>query len=86
MWGNENWKKDAVIKNLESCIADKFVGTPFFGFHQKNEKGKQKVVFQGEGKQKVVKQLSYPRGYLKSKSRIRWGTPKVVSVVGVGGN
>jgi hypothetical protein len=30
---------------------------------QKNEKGKEKLVFQGEGIQKVVVQLSYKWGY-----------------------
>ena len=58
----------------------------FFGFHKKNEKGKEKVVFQGEGKQKVVVQLSYPQGYVESINRILRGKLKVVLVVDVGGN
>jgi hypothetical protein len=41
-------KKDALLKILIRIIADKFVDT-FFGFHKKNEIGKEKVVFQGEG-------------------------------------
>jgi hypothetical protein len=57
-----------------------------FGFHKKNEKGKEKVVFQGEGKQKVVVQLPYPQGYVESINRIRRGKLKVVIVVDVGGN
>jgi len=40
-------------------IADKFVETTFIGFHTKNEKGKEKVVFQGDGIQKVIVQLPY---------------------------
>ncbi len=32
---------------------------PFFGFHKKNEKGKQKVVFQGESIKKVVVLIPY---------------------------
>jgi hypothetical protein len=35
-------------------------------FTKKNEKGKEKVVFQGEGIEKVVVQLSYKWGYVES--------------------
>ncbi len=51
-----------------------------------NEKGKEKVVFQGEGKQKVVVQLPYPQGYVESINKIRREKLKVVIVVDVGGN
>ncbi len=58
----------------------------FFGFHKKNEKGKEKVVFQGEGIQKVVVQLPYTWGYVDSINRIRRSKLKVKIVVEVGGN
>ena len=57
-----------------------------FLISQKNEKGKEKVVFQGEGIQKVVVQLSYKWGYDDSIHRIRRSKLKVVLVVEVGGN
>ncbi len=60
--------------------------TTFIGFHKKNEKGKEKVVFQGEGIQKVVLQLPYTWGYVDSINRIRRSKLKVVLVVGAGGN
>ena len=37
-----------------------------FRILQKNEKGKEKVVFQGEGIEKVVVQLPYTWGYVES--------------------
>jgi hypothetical protein len=55
-------------------------------FTKKNEKGKEKVVFHGEGIQKVVVQLSYKWGYDDSIHRIRRSKLKVVLVVEVGGN
>ena len=58
----------------------------FFGFHKKNEKGKDKVVFQGEGIEKVVVQLPYTLGYVESINRIQRSKPKVILVVEVGGN
>ena len=56
----------------------------FFGFHKKNEKGKQKVVFQGESIKKVVVLIPYKWGYVESKNRIRRCKLKVVKVVDVG--
>jgi hypothetical protein len=56
----------------------------FFGFHKKNEKGKQKVVFQGESIKKVVVLIPYKWGYVESKNRIRRSKLKVVKVVDVG--
>ncbi len=50
----------------------------FFGFHKKNENGKEKVVFQGEGIEKVVVHESI--------NRIQRSKPKVILVVEVGGN
>ena len=47
-------------------------------FTKKNEKGKEKVVFQGEGIQKVVVQLPYTWGYVDSIHRIRRSKLKVV--------
>jgi hypothetical protein len=41
-------KKRCFPENFDSWIADKFVGTHFSDFTKKNEKGKEKVVFQGE--------------------------------------
>ena len=58
----------------------------FFGFHRKNKKGKEKVVFQGEGIQKVVVQLPYTWGHVDSINRIRRSKLKVVLVVEVGRN
>ncbi len=55
-----------------------------FGFHKKNEKGKQKVVFQGESIKKVVVLIPYKWGYVESKNRIRRSKLKVVKVVDVG--
>ena len=52
--------------------------TTFIGFHKKDEKGKEKVVFQGEGIQKVVVQLPYTWGYVDSIHRIRRIKLKVV--------
>ena len=46
-------------------------------FTKKNENGKEKVVFQGEGIQKVVVQLSYKWGYDDSIHRIRRSKLKV---------
>ena len=57
-----------------------------FGFHKKNEKGKEKIVFQGEGIEKVVVQLHYTWGYVKSINRIGRCKLKVILVVEVGGN
>jgi hypothetical protein len=56
----------------------------FFGFHKKNEKGKQKVVFQGESIKKVVVPIPYKWGYVECKNRIRRSKLKVVKVVDVG--
>ena len=47
-------KKRCFTENVDSWITDKFVGTHFSDFTKKNEKGKEKVVFQGEGREKVV--------------------------------
>ena len=58
----------------------------FFGFRKKTRKVKKKVVFQGEGIQKVVVQLSYKWGYDDSIHRIQRSKLKVVKVVEVGGN
>ena len=55
-------------------------------FTKKYEKGKEKVVFQGEGIQKVVVQLPYTWGYVDSINRIQRGTGKVVKVVSTWGN
>jgi hypothetical protein len=52
--------------------------TTFIGFHKENEKGKEKVVFQGEGIQKVIVQLPYTWGYVDSMNRIWRGKIKVV--------
>ena len=79
-------KKRCFPENFDSWIADKFVGTHFSDFTKKNETGKEKVVFQGEGIQKVVVQLSYKWGYDVSIHRIRRSKLKVVLVVEVGGN
>ena len=78
--------KRCFTENFNSCIADKFVGTHFSDFTKKNEKGKEKVIFQGEGIQKVVVQLPYTWGYLDSINRIRRSKLKVKIVVEVGGN
>jgi hypothetical protein len=58
----------------------------FFGFHKKNKKGKEKVVFQGEGIEKVVVQLPYTWGYVESINRIHRSKIKVILVVEVEGN
>jgi hypothetical protein len=50
-------KKRCFPENFDSWIADKFVGTHFLDFTKKNKKGKEKVIFQGEGIEKVVVQL-----------------------------
>ncbi len=55
----------------------------FFGFHQKYEKGKEKVVSLGEGTEKVVVQLYDTWGYVNSINRIRGGILKVAKVVEV---
>jgi len=78
-------KKEMLPENFESWIADKFVGTHFSEFSKKT-KGKEKVVFQGEGIEKVVVQLPYTWGYVESINRIRRSTLKVILVVEVGGN
>jgi len=57
-----------------------------FLISQKNEKGKEKVVSQGEGIEKVVVQLPYSWGHVKSINRIRRSKLKVILVVEVGGN
>ena len=59
----------------------------FFRFHKKNEKGKDKVVFQGEDNiQKVVVQLPYTWGNVDSINRIRRSKLKGNIVVEVRGN
>ena len=58
----------------------------FFGFHKKNEKGKERAVFQGEGIDKMVVQLPYTWGYVESINRIRRSKLKMILVVEVGGN
>ena len=58
----------------------------FFRFHKKKQKGKEKVVFQGEGIEKVVVQLPYMWRYVESINRIRRSKLKVVKVVEVGKN
>jgi hypothetical protein len=68
---NENWKKRCFPEIFDSWIADKFFGKQFFGFHKKNKKGKQKVVFQGESIKKVVLLIPYKWGYVESKNRIQ---------------
>jgi hypothetical protein len=57
-----------------------------FWISQKNEKGKEKVVFQGEDIQKVVVQLPYTWKYVVSIHRIRRSKLKGKIVVKVGGN
>ena len=75
-------KKDALLK-ISIRVSCR---TTFIGFHKKNEKGKEKVVFQGEGIQKVVVQLPYTWGYVDSINRIQRSKLKVVQIVGAGGN
>jgi hypothetical protein len=70
-------KKDALLK-ISIRIAGKFVGPHLLDFTKKNKKGKEKVVFQGEGIQKVVVQLPYTWGYVDSIHRIRRSKLKVV--------
>jgi hypothetical protein len=62
-------KRDAFLK-ISICDT-------FFGFHKKNEKGKEKVVFQAEGIEKVVVQLPYMWGYVESINIIRRSKLKV---------
>jgi hypothetical protein len=50
-------KKRCFPENFDSWIADKFVGKRFSDFTKKNEKGKEKVVFQGESIEKGVVQI-----------------------------
>ena len=78
-------KKRCFPENFDSWIADKFLGN-IFQISQKNEKGKEKVVFQGESIEKVVVQIPYKWGYVESKNRIRRSKLKVVKVVEVGKN
>ncbi len=55
----------------------------FFGFHKKNQKGKQKVVFQGESIEKVVVLIPFTWGYEERINRIRGSKLKVVKLVDV---
>ncbi len=60
-----------------------FFRESFFGFHKKNDKGKEKVVFQGEGIEKVIVQIPYTWGYVESINRIWRSKLKVAKVVEV---
>ena len=55
----------------------------FFRFHKKNEKGKQKVVFQGESIKQVVLLIPFKWGYVESINRIWRGKLKYGKVVDV---
>ena len=79
-------KKDALQKNFDSCIADKFVGPHLSDSKKKTRKVKKKKVYQGEGIQKVVVQLPYTWGYVDNIYRIRRSKQKVVKEVSARGN
>ncbi len=79
-------KKRCFPENFDSWIADKFFEKHFSDFTKKNEKGKEKVVFQGEGIEKVVVQLPYTWGYVESINRIRRSKLKVAKVLEVSKN
>ncbi len=84
--GSWKLKKRCFPENFDSCIANNFWFGHIFRISQKNEKGKEKVVSQGEDIQKVAVQLPYTWGYVDSINRIRRSKLKVVVVVEVGGN
>jgi len=50
-------EKRCFPENFYSWIADKFSENFFSDFTKKNKKGKEKVLFQGEGIEKVAAQL-----------------------------
>ena len=75
-------KRDAFLK-ISFVDSRQICRDTFFGFHQKYENGKEKVVFLGEGIEKVVEELPYMWGYVDSINRIRGGILKVAKVVEV---
>ena len=78
-------KRDAFLKISIRGYQTNLSGH-IFRISQKNETGKEKVVFQGEGIEKVVVQLPYTWGYVDSINKIRRSTVNVVKVVGTRGN
>ena len=59
-------KKRCCTGNFDS-YSRQISRTAFIGFHKENEKGKEKVVFQGEGIQEAIVQLPYTWGYVNNK-------------------
>ena len=58
MWGNENWKKEMLSWKFRFVDSRQICWDTFFGFHKKNAKGKEKVVFQGEQSNYEVPNMS----------------------------
>ncbi len=81
-------EKRCFPENFDSCIANKFLlGHIFSDFTKKNEKGKEKVVFQGEDNTKGGCATSLFVGVSMSIiNRIRRSKLKGKIVVEVGGN
>jgi len=67
-----------VVMKIEKKMLYWKLSDHIYRISQKNEKCKEKVVFQGEGIQKVIVQLPYTWGYVNSINRIRRSKIKVV--------